>query len=267
MASISSPRPFLPVSRGAWWLAVALAAGPVSADKPDRPWTLIAGVGALVKPEYVGADSAEARVLPLLLGEYELSERDRLFVGPDALPGYGHVFGERLSLGIKGSLRQGRDASDDRSLRGMPDIDTTLEVGPWAEYEVDRRWALSLETGVDVLGEHDGFVLEPGVSYERSVSKRAVVNLELAALYGSQTFVERYFSVAPEQSTGTRPAFAADAGFVELEVGAGIVYRLSKRVFARGALRYARLVGDAADSPLVQSEHQWRALGALGYRF
>ncbi len=63
------------------------------------------------------------------------------------------------------------------------------------------------------------------------------------------------------------PAFDAEAGFKDVFVGAIGRLDLSDRWTLRASVRYARLIGDAADSPVIETVDQWTAGVGLTYRF
>jgi MipA family protein len=60
--------------------------------------------------------------------------------------------------------------------------------------------------------------------------------------------------------------FDADAGFKDVYVEVGLKADLDERWSARTTLRYSRLIGDAADSPIVESEDQFQGLFGLTYK-
>ena len=70
------------------------------------------------------------------------------------------------------------------------------------------------------------------------------------------------------QSTGIGPAvYLPSAGFKDVHVGAIATIDLNDRWTLMLIGRYARLIGDAADSPIVETENQFYGGAALTYKF
>jgi outer membrane protein len=63
------------------------------------------------------------------------------------------------------------------------------------------------------------------------------------------------------------PAFSPDAGIKDAHIEIGAEVLLSDRWLLRAGGRYARLLGDAADSPVIETENQFSGTLGLGYRF
>ena len=62
----------------------------------------------------------------------------------------------------------------------------------------------------------------------------------------------------------------ADAGFKDIAIGGAVLHDLTERLQVGLLARYARLVGDAADSPIVDDEgsaNQFFAGLLVGVRF
>jgi outer membrane scaffolding protein for murein synthesis (MipA/OmpV family) len=81
--------------------------------------------------------------------------------------------------------------------------------------------------------------------------------------------MQTYFAVTPDQalaSVAGLGVYDAEAGFKDVFVGGTAKIALSELWTLRFSARYARLIGDAADSPLVESENQWTAGVGLTYR-
>ena len=62
-------------------------------------------------------------------------------------------------------------------------------------------------------------------------------------------------------------AFDADAGFKDVFAQIGFKADLDENWSARASVRYSHLLGDAADSPVIETENQFTGLLGLSYRF
>ena len=79
-----------------------------------------------------------------------------------------------------------------------------------------------------------------------------------------------YFGVSTVQAGSSAAglgAFDADAGFKDIHVQLSADYDINNRWSIMGGVGYKRLIGDAADSPIVETEDQFSATLGLTYRF
>jgi outer membrane scaffolding protein for murein synthesis (MipA/OmpV family) len=80
--------------------------------------------------------------------------------------------------------------------------------------------------------------------------------------------MQTFYGVTPAQSAASRfPAYCAGAGWqnAALEIDGG--WKIAGPWHLLGGVGYQRLLGNAADSPLVQHKNQWSGLMSLSYRF
>lgn len=84
---------------------------------------------------------------------------------------------------------------------------------------------------------------------------------ETAAMLG-------YFGVTPAQSAlSGLPVYDIGAGFKRVDATASVTYALTEHGLVRGQGGLGYLVGDAADSPIVQDKVQPSGILAVGCRF
>ena len=83
--------------------------------------------------------------------------------------------------------------------------------------------------------------------------------------------MQSYFGVSGAQAARSRNrAFQAESGFADVGLEANLNYAITEHWMMFGTLGYSRLLGDAADSPLVDGEgsaNQFRAFTGVAYRF
>ena len=268
----------------------APAVGPVAdappADDPfagsvyDGDW-LSVGIGAGLVPSYTGSDDYVFFPLPVVqgqLGGIGISPRPA-GLALDFVPAPEE--GVDIDLGLAVRLRNARaDQIEDPVVELAGELDRAFEVGPTAgiglsgvlnpydslSFNLDARW--------DVAGAHDGFVIDPSVTYFTPLSRGMAASISVGAEYADDDFNDYYFSVDAAQSLASGlPQFQADGGFnslgVNLLLGVDFDGDLANGGLAGFAIAgYSRLLGDAKDTPYTSvrgSADQF--LGGVGIGF
>lgn len=206
-----------------------------------RVFSLDLGLGVTGRSTYPGSDDAEAA--PWLIW------RNAGFgdaANPDAAQGFA------LSPAVR-SIGE-RESSDDASLAGMPDIDTAYELGLRASYGMGPVTTYgAVRRGFD---GHEGFTGEIGAKYRTDLSPRLTLWSGMELGYGDSEFTNTYFGVTPDQAAPGRPAYSLGGGFSSAAITFEARYKLTEKTSLLGEVQYGKLIGDAADSPVVQDEYQ-----------
>lgn len=231
-------------------------------------------VGGAYKPDYEGADHQEST--PLLAAELQYKTYYVEVLGAGAninVSPYSAIeFGPTVSYG------GGRDDDvDSDAVSRMREIDDALEIGAFVKMPFDAvlmqddTVSLNAEIATDVSDAHDGTVIKVGVGYGRPFSDRLDLDTSLQATYATENYNQTYFGVDADNATRSGLAqYDADAGLKDVGIKVKAHYRLSKRWGVLGVVGYDKLLGDAADSPIVDQEgddDQWIAGMGLSYRF
>lgn len=242
--------------------ALAFPAIAVAQPAPSDDWAVTLGAGALYSPTYEGDDDYSLKLLP----NVQLRYGDRFFASVQEGAGYNLVNGETLRAGPIARIRFSRDESGDQTfaisggetgdLRGLGDVDTSIELGGFVEYELGAA-TLSAEVRQAVSG-HNGLVADIGArwsgvstAFGPPVIWSAGPRLRLV----DDPYTSAYFGVTPSQAAASGlPEYEAGGGLHSYGVGATAILPLSRdgawsAVFLAG---YDKLSGDAADAPLVQ---------------
>jgi outer membrane scaffolding protein for murein synthesis (MipA/OmpV family) len=241
----------------------ALAQG--EEQEPDRMLSI--GLGAQVLPSYPGSDDYE--IGPLFTG-FSRREGDPIpFRTPDDGIGIGLLGGDSvIDFGPLVQFQGERDQEDVGAAVG--DVDFTVEAGAFVNFNLGEMFRIRLEGGKGI-GGHEGLVgtvaadvaLRPGIDTLITFGPRVRLN--------DDDYADAYFGITPAVAAATGlPAFDPEGGVRALGVVAGITHQLSRGFGVYGYAGYDRLVGDAADSPIVQSfgsEDQFSAGLALFFSF
>lgn len=151
---------------------------------------------------------------------------------------------------------QGRDEDDGDLLEGLGDIDGGAVAGGfvgyrWGAFQIDAAYR-------QFFDDSEGYLIDFDAKVERPISERLSFTGSVGATYADENYMDTYFGAG---------AFVAEAGFKDVHVEVGLKAQLSEQWAAQAGVRYSRLLGDAADSPIVEDENQWQGTVGLSYKF
>jgi len=240
-------------------LVGAGVAAPASAA--DGTFGLNVGAGVFVSPKYQGSSEYRVLPVPLIIPRFsgEPSEfRRRLTVrGLDDIR-FDLLDNERFELGPVVGYTFGRDEDDADILDGIGDVDGGLLLGGYAAYDLDW-FKVAVAATTQVTGGENGFQVTLGAERGFEVAPDVTLTARLGTTFADENYMDTNFGITAAQSlasTANLPSYDAGSGIkdVHLELGAKIA--LTEKWDMNLRARYGRLVGDAADSPVVESEDQ-----------
>ncbi len=257
--------------------ATAMLAGPAMAQSEPQEdgssgftlfgYNVNASLRARVQPTYEGSD--DYKIGPA--GSISLSRPGaaRVFSAPDDGISFSLAGNEVIDAGVTGSFVGGRNSKDD--LRGMDKIDYAVEAGGFVNVWVAPwlRTRLAVRRG---FGGHEGWVADLGAdAVVREGRWIAAAGPRFS--YADDEFTRTYFGVTPREALASpliAAAYTPGGGARYAGVQASADYQWSPRWRLTMDASYRRLLGDAADSPLVRqlgSEDQFGASAGFRYAF
>jgi outer membrane scaffolding protein for murein synthesis (MipA/OmpV family) len=219
-----------------FWLA-ASATGAHAAETGTKPLFELGAVGgAGYVPDYPAADESRLQGigLPFVVyrGEF-LRAGDRGFVRGRLLRGKNFEF----DISLSGSFPTDSDDNDARM--GMPDLDWLGEVGPRlqitlaraprdAKIELELPLRLAFSTNFTSDLDFRGLVFAPELAYqnENFLNGGLEMKVSVGSIFATEELMEYFYEVSPRFVTPTRPAFAADGGYL----GSKLQLLLTKQV-------------------------------------
>lgn len=249
------------VSGAAAILAVSLFTFSTTAASQSRPegeedaWSFTLGGGALYHPDYEGSDDYEVDGLPILGFSYRdivVLRGASLMV--DVMELTGAELAENLSFGPVAKFDPGREADDNPILRNLGNIDKGALAGVFVSYQVGPV-QLDLTVAQDATSRHEGLIAEIEAGYGFMLAQRLRAQLAISATWSNDDYTQAYFGITREQAqaSGLRE-FTAEAGMKDAGASVSLHYLMTQHWRVSGRLAYRRLLGDAADSPLVEDE-------------
>lgn len=250
-------------------LSSAALAQPPDQEPDGEDWEVGLGAMAQIEPDYEGSDDYEFVALPFLMVNYrDLVFLEGLTLGANAFTWQGPRPEDKLQVGPLVRYEFGRDDSDD--LRGMGDVDDAVELGAFISYG-SGPWSTGFTVFRDVSDSHDGLTAELSAGHMLSLGPKLMLSSEISATWADDNYMETFFGVTAAQSarSGMRQ-YQAESGFNDVGISFDLNYDLTDNWGLTGQVGYKRLLGDAADSPLVEdrgSANQFTAALYVSYEF
>ncbi len=234
-------------------------------------------LGVLSTPEYQG--SSDRTIGPLVAARLAYGanyiETATLSAGialrANVSPWSGIEFGPVLGQ------RFGRSDVENRRVKLLGDIDDSTEAGVFLRlpfgYVFDRRDEAAIEVQYqhDVSSTASGGLLFFGGSYRFDATERLRLRAIALATYASDSYNQTFFGVtAAGAAASGLPEYKANGGLRDLGLTLTAKYEITGGWGITGVVNYRRLLGDAADSPIVSREGDANQLSfglGISYRF
>lgn len=236
-------------------------------------WGFTLGGAAMLAPKFEGSRNYGVKPLPVVEIRYadwfRLSYASGARIDALALADVAQTPFGRFSAGPLVRYVHGRSPSDDDALRGFRSVDGAIEAGgflgfargPW---DIDLAFAQALNDG-----SHEALLADATAGYRFQVTEAMTGRLGGKLGWASARYMSEMFGIdaATSRAAGL-PVYAAKSGFKDAGVTLAFQHALGKGLSLNLVTGYSRLLGSAADSPLV-SERGARdqLLGSIGASF
>jgi outer membrane scaffolding protein for murein synthesis (MipA/OmpV family) len=217
------------------------------------------GLGPVISPDYEGSDDYDIDPVPAVSLRYgNFLEVDNNEV---KLTAFNRLLRADANMGGGSSLRAGpliridfgRDQSDSPDLAGMGDVNVALELGAFVSYQLPGGTRLRLRARHDVIDGHGGMLAIADVIQPFIRTAQFVLGGIVQATWASGPYMRSYFGVTPGQALASGyPVFTPGSGFKDINAGLNANYRIADRWSLVANINYKRLIGSAADSPIVR---------------
>ncbi len=249
--------------------AVMLAAAlgfPTAEAKEEPLYEFGLGIGAIAFEDYRGSSTTHAYPIPVPYfvynGKFLKADREGL---------RGTLFNQEwIELNLSGNATT--PVRNDRERSGMPDLRSTLELGPSlnlhllhsddSHVKFDLRMPLRGAITVEGSPKFIGWTFTPQFALDVA-DPLGYSGWHAGALAGplfaDRRYHQYFYSVDPQYATAARPAYEATGGYAGTQTIAALSKRFPK-YWVGAYVRYDTLKGAAfVDSPLVQRMSYWSA--------
>lgn len=225
---------------------LALGAFALPAQAQDRALSFSLTGGAQVAPKYFGSDSYSVGPSVsfasggLRFGGFELGNTD----GPVLFaPG----------TGIRGAFRYIAKRSGKDELDGLNDVKASVEAGIGLHHTTEF-WQVYADLRYGIIG-HKALAGKLGANLIYRGDSGLVLHAGPRAEFGDSRFARTYFGITAAEAAASAANLTEhnpSGGFHSIGLEAGAYQPLNDDWGITGTLRYDRLRGDAARSPIVQ---------------
>ncbi|WP_196892047.1 MipA/OmpV family protein [Aureivirga marina] len=234
---------------------------------PPKKVHYTAGFGFATFAAYEGSD--EYLVLPTFAfsANWNKGQYIRMSVAgieANLLPSRKWSFGPKLTF----RTPRNEDWVDNETINKLEDIDLATSVGLFTRYRF-KKFDTNFEFTQDVSGVHEGGVGRFDIGYTCRNGKW-ITRISASSSFATENYMSTYFGINEENvGTSSLDYYSPKAGIKDIGVGLRTTYLLNQKWMLIGSLNYTRLVGDAADSPIVAlgTENQFSGALVAIYRF
>lgn len=239
------------------------------------------GVGGALVPDYEGSD--DYRFVPAVVfrartGGITIFSRGT-YLYADLVPSAKKVeFDAGPIIGVR--LNRTGKVKDDR-VDELSERNVAVEAGAFGGVTFHGltnpydSLSLRVDAVKDFANAHESWVITPAIDFGTPLSTTTFVGASLSMDFVSDRFADYYYGIGPSGSLDSGlPTFDADGGMKSWQAGLFVGQSLSgdlrKGWGLFGTAGYKRLVGDIADSPIVDdrgSASQWFGAIGVGYTF
>lgn len=210
------------------------------------------GLGPAISPRYEGSERYKIKAAPLISLRYkDLVTVDNNSVRVNMFGLNSSVNGTRFKVGPEFRIAHGRKEKKDPDLAGLGNTGTSVELGVFGSYRLGPT-RTRLRLFHDVANGHNGTRVIGDIRYVMLESEDIVVTSSVSSTWADNNYMDTFFSVNTAQSLASGlPVFNAGSGIKDAGIGIVANYKISTRWAVLFNTNYKRLLGDAADNPLV----------------
>lgn len=219
------------------------------------------GIGASIVPDYDGSADYVAR--PSVTGRFAFGpatiELRGAGVRADVLQG-------PISAGPVLNYRFGRtDEVENPQVAALPEIEGAVELGAFASIPVGGNVALSAEILGDVSDVHGGMLTTLSADWRQPLTDRFDVFASASVSVMDDNFAQTYYGVTAEGAAASGlAAYAAGGGVRDVGLTLGASIGITEQASLTGTIGYRELLGDAADSPIVEVGDSGQMIATIG---
>jgi outer membrane protein len=173
-----------------------------------------------------------------------------------------------FAFGFGASISRGRSVSEEDERLGLKEIRGTLIGRMRMRYYFTPDLVLTATLVGDLLGRQGGLELPVGVGWRHSLRPGLLFHTDVGVTFADAKSMDNNYGIGPrEQAASGLPIYRPGTGLREVSGSIGLVGEPSEHWVWVARLSLVKLVGPAADSPVVRQSFQPGLLVGVAYRF
>jgi len=235
-----------------------------SLQGPLPEWRAAFGPGVSEQPTFIGSNRYRTEPSAILDVRY----KDEFFLSDGEGIGWNALTAPGFRAGLAVGYDIGRNSHDDARIRDLPNIAFAPEPKVFAQYFLfPVVLTADLKKGI---GGNDGIVGDVGayIPLPLKQDKSWLLFVGPSLTMADGRYMNSYFGVSDSSSrlSGLRE-FTANGGFTNAGLGATSIYLIGAHWLVESDFGWRRLLGDAARSPITETNNQITGDINIGYRF
>lgn len=215
------------------------------------------GLGPSLAPYYEGDDKIKVGVIPAISLRYrdlvEVNNNEVRLIAFNRLlnSDTNDASGGNLRVGPTISVDFGRDEDVSSDLTGLGNVGDSIELGAFVAY-TQGPMRLRARARHDVISGHGGGSVRLDAGYTVFQAAPVALGVNVNSTWVTGKYMRSFFGVTPAQSAASGlPVYNPGSGFKDVgaEISANYMFASQWALVANAS--YNRLLGSAADSPLV----------------
>jgi MipA family protein len=233
--------------------------------KEKNDWTISIGLGALLKPKYEGSDENEVMPVPFI----DLRYKDLVSISPFGGLRLNAIKQGNITAGVGLRPNFGRKEDNADILNGLGNVDPTAEGLLFISYKYNS-FSTTLTCAHDLINSgHEGLNARLSVShFSRLPEYKMTIRPSISTTFANTKYMSSFFGINSTQSINSGlNVFQANSSFKDISANIMTSYKINEKWSLNGFFTFKKLIGDAADSPIVQKEDLFSLAIYAAYRF
>jgi outer membrane protein len=237
------------------------------------------GMAGSISPTYSGSDETGYAIEPagrIVWRGYSISTSSVARASSTAGSSRGAETGlsgplyrrNEFAFGFGASLNRGRSVGEEDARLGLKDLRGTLVGRMRMRYYFNPDLVLTATLVGDLLGRQGGLELPVGLGWRRLLRPGLLFNADVGMTFANAKSMDNNYGIGPaEQAASGLPLYRPGSGIREVAASVGLVGEPSEHWVWVARLTLVKLVGPAAESPIVKQSFQPGLLVGFAYRF
>jgi outer membrane protein len=241
-----------PQKRGIFWTLLATLLCALMMPAASAPAADVSlGLGLGLTPDYEGSEDYEGVLIPYASVVWSNHMAFDL-IGNKAK--FNLIPSANWKGGLVGEFIPERDDVDSNKVDKLDDVDTSIMLGGFFGWE-NPSWTASIEAMADVADGNDGAIIRLNGGHRLMINNEWRMGFGAFVTWADEDYTESYFGISlAESARSGLNDYDADEGFKDVGLNFRVIYQPWQHWGFMGLASYKRLVGDAADSPVVEDE-------------